>query len=96
MIDLFGNDTNPVTKTRESKYMIHKKKNRYRKATNREKCKTCRFLIIREFAKRYYKCLKMGISGSQASDIRVNNVCDLYKKPGTEAMTIITSKLQEL
>jgi len=76
--------------------MIQKKKNRYRKSSRQQNCKTFRFLIIREFTKRYYKFLKMEKSGSEASDTRVNNVFDLGQKPGTEAMTIITSKLQEL
>ena len=96
MIDLFGNDTQPATRMREGKYDMHKRRNKYRKATGPEKCKTCRYLVIREFAKRYYKCIKMGLSRCESIDIRVNNVCNLYQKPGTEAMSILTAKLQEL
>lgn len=39
MIDLFGNDTQPATRMREGKYDMHKRRNKYRKATVQKNAK---------------------------------------------------------
>jgi len=63
----------------KSQYQIFKKKNRYRLANDNLKCKNC--LNCEGWSyhdKTYYKCKLMGFSSSEATDIRLKNVCDKH------------------
>lgn len=66
--------------SKKSKYMMFKLKNNYRKSDNKEKrCATCNYSCYVQYSKKYYKCKKMGITRSEATDIRINNICDLWE-----------------
>lgn len=82
MTDLFGGKTNP-----ESRREYLKRRRRelfnadgsYRNnpmlrfgRTPGMKCKDCRYLYFKEFAKRYYKCMLRKNTGGQKSDHRVS------------------------
>lgn len=81
-IDLFGNDTPLPGRVKGlSKYKKFKKSKRYRKAQESHvRCKYCTSLQrwIHPTDKHYYKCSQMGGSWSEASDIRLSYVCDLF------------------
>ena len=64
-----------------SNYQKIKKANRYRKSINSvERCKNCTLLIrVESYNKNYYKCELIGISGSEATDVKLKNVCDRFK-----------------
>ena len=82
MIDLFGNDIPDVEPSGTSQYIRFKQNNAYRESVNNaECCKTCAWLIKSEYHdKNYYKCELMGVSSSEATDIRLKNVCNKWKK----------------
>lgn len=45
-----------------------------------KRCKTCKFLCVREFARRYYKCRFRPCTGGPATDHRVNwDACKKYE-----------------
>lgn len=81
--NLFGGETEisaiPNTAL-QSKYQKFKTRNHYRKADGNKKCGNCKSHIRGEYHNNiYHKCKRLGISNSHATDIRVNNVCDLYE-----------------
>jgi hypothetical protein len=91
MTDLFGHNSIPETR---KQYLRRKRKEErtsdgaYRNnpmleihgETPGKKCRDCKFLCVREFAKRYYKCEHRGCSASPATDHRVNwPACGLYE-----------------
>jgi hypothetical protein len=52
----------------------------YRKSESKEKCcATCKFINVLYYARKYYKCLKIG-GVSPASDVRKSYVCNLWKE----------------
>lgn len=80
-MDLFGEIHDDDIKPAIGKYKLFKARNKYRDATETESCKNC----IHHFAgdyhmKTYHKCNKMGASHSEASDIRLKKVCNLWEK----------------
>ena len=70
------NVENNITEKPKSKYQQWKLQYNYRKATDCNKCKNCQNLCVKD--SKYYKCIMLGISGSSATDIRINNTCDLF------------------
>ena len=84
MKDLFNNEYQESDLLPAPKTLIYKKlgKYNYGKSTDKtRRCKTCGNLIGAGYHnKQYYKCRIVGCSRSQATDIRVNNICDLYEK----------------
>lgn len=88
MADLFGGDIpvpEPPSKKGDTIMSRWTALSHYRKADkgSPKRCKNCQFLIIKQYGNRYFKCGKMGraaCSNSPASDIRVNHVCDFFKK----------------
>lgn len=74
--DLFGGETVIVE---NSPYKHFKQANNYRLSTGNERCKNCFYSFGKHYAKRYYKCKLMGNSASPASDIRLRDVCNLWK-----------------
>ncbi len=84
MRDLFGQEYRETDLLPTSKTLIQKKlgKYNYRKAENEvERCKYCkRSFRSGHHGKGYWKCEVVGCSRSDATDIRANNVCDLFEK----------------
>jgi len=84
-IDLFGNEYDE-TKVPEKKkifgyYQQWKIDSQYRLSENKEEsCFTCEHSFYWRYSKKYYKCKKMGTSNSEASDIRLKNVCKFWIK----------------
>jgi len=75
----------------ESKYQAFKRENNYRRGDIEiglsiyHRCKYCTHSIIMHYhGKVYCKCRLMGISNSEATDIRRRNVCDIFKYHGVE------------
>jgi len=82
-LDLFGSETEVKKCSNISQYQKFKAINYYRKSAGVQKCGTCRFHISGSYHdKIYHKCEKLGLSKSEATDIRVGHVCKLYKKGG--------------
>jgi len=65
----------------ESKYQKFKRLNNYRDSKSKnESCKNCKSCFgFRNNDKIYYKCEKIGLSCSGATDINLKKVCDLFK-----------------
>lgn len=89
MKDLFGNEITPVYtrpngkkgKTNQGAIEAHKKLVSFYGETKEEQCKSCTFLMKREFGKVYYKCTKYKTGASQNSDWRVSWIaCGLFQK----------------
>lgn len=59
-------------------------KNRFRRFAGYDRtrtCKNCKFHEIQQFSRPYHKCLKMGITSSSATDIRVSDpACKFYEE----------------
>jgi hypothetical protein len=62
-----------------SVYQRFKLINRYRKSDSPQ-CKTCKYHLVFEYHDKYYhKCELLGISNSEATDIRVSYVCNKWE-----------------
>lgn len=82
-LNLFGEmQDDPKHGGRPGKFQSFKVLNRYRQSDdNVARCKNCVNLIgIGGHSKNYYKCKLMGTSMSEASDIRLNHVCEQFKR----------------
>ena len=81
VINLFGEDQEPYKKV-TGVYKVWRKKNRYEKSVSFEKqCRICEHRITFEYHnKNYHKCRLQGVSQSEASDIRLSNICDCFKR----------------
>ncbi len=83
MKDLFGKTSIPETR---KQYLKRRRREDYTKTgtlrknpmlilygtTDGERCKTCIFLVVRKFAKNYYKCRYRGCSSNPRLDHKVN------------------------
>ena len=77
--NLFGVDQEYPTQEKLGKIQKLKKEMGYRLSSGGHKCKNC--VSIRRFDyhdKTYYKCERIGFSNSEATDIRLKNVCDYW------------------
>lgn len=83
MINLFGEEQAPDKKV-IGVYKVWRARNGYKKSLSFEKqCRICKHMRGFEYHKKnYYKCVLQGISQSEASDIRLGNVCDLFERGG--------------
>lgn len=82
-LNLFGElQDEPKPKHRPGKFQSFKVLNKYRPCENKAaRCKNCKNSVyLNHHDKHYYKCELMGISMSEASDIRANHVCELFQK----------------
>ena len=82
-LNLFGEmQDDPPSYVHKGKYQIFRVTNHYRLAESKsERCKNCVNLIgVSGNTKNYYKCKLMGTSMSEASDIRLNHVCEQFKR----------------
>lgn len=93
-LDLFGDDT-PITPVQRIRYETRNVDGSWKVNpmglvhgyTEGQKCKTCKHLCYKEYAKRYYKCsLRGGVdTASPQSDHRVNwPACAKYEPDGEE------------
>ena len=80
MLNLFGEEQEPDKKT-TGHYATWRNRNGYKKSVSLEKqCRICQHLRSFEYHnKNYHKCGLQGISHSESSDIRLSNVCDLFR-----------------
>ena len=81
-LNLFGDmqEMEPPNEPK-SKYQRFKSMNHYQVSDNVESCKSCAHCLKMEYHnKNYYKCELMGVSHSEASDIRLKMVCDKWSK----------------
>ena len=87
MKDLFGNDYNENEFIKcNSQYQKFKYVNNYRVSEREvDKCLVCKHSChIQGNVKKYYKCRLLGVSSSEATDIRLRNVCDLFDSIGQQ------------
>jgi len=77
--DIFGGDTRIMTRAL-SAYQDFKQRNRYRlHEVEGQLCGSCEhFTRVFGNTKMYSKCELLGISNSEATDIRKRDVCDLW------------------
>ena len=80
MLNLFGEDQEPDKKV-TGHFKTWRQRNGYKKSVSFEKqCRICRHLRTFEYHnKKYHKCSLQGVSQSEASDIRLSDVCDLFE-----------------
>ena len=83
IINLFGDVVESDLKSIQhlSKYQKTKRNNRYRKSDGTYKCNNCYHHYLYEYHdKIYHKCELIGVSNSEATDIRSGHVCDKWKE----------------
>ena len=70
-----------IPKGHKSKYQLWKQRNNYvKKNVTAISCKTCdHHRIFNYHNKIYHKCELLGISNSEATDIRVGHVCNKWE-----------------
>ena len=82
VINLFGEIVDLQDNKRsgsESSYQRFKRMNHYRKSDSPQ-CKTCIHHVVFKYHDKYYhKCELLGISNSEATDIRVGYVCNKWE-----------------
>lgn len=78
--DLFGGDTPVIEKTR-SHIQDWRASHRYRLAAGEENCSNCKYQL--KYPK-WRKCLLMGASNSQKTDVSRLKVCDAHKLVGKQ------------
>lgn len=85
-LDLFGDMTETEPNRSDSSYQRFKIQNHYRDAEDKKvSCKTCNHSRRMNYHnKNYYKCLLIGISHSEATDIKLKMVCNKFTKTKTE------------
>jgi hypothetical protein len=79
-VDLFGNtiaDPEYMAR-RRGIYQQWRVDSRYRKADDDHCCRSCTYHRVRQYTHTYHKCAVMGASGSSASDVQLNHVCDFW------------------
>ena len=86
-LDLFGGeiDVNKIDgEPRKVGRRKIKDEFRFMYGFNKEhRCKECEYFVRATYNRTYFKCEKMGISSSVATDIRANDyACKLFKKIG--------------
>jgi hypothetical protein len=83
MKDLFGADVSDAMRPRaRGKYQTWRACHHYRDSlVIWESCRTCSAIAKNMMHGRtYYKCIEMGTSNSEATDIRLRCVCDLWRR----------------
>lgn len=82
MKNLFGQEDDfKVVKPAQGEYQIFKRRNNYRKSTDTQMCGNCFYSVYCDYHnKNYWKCKLMGVSHSEASDIRKSYICNKHKE----------------
>lgn len=85
-MDIFGNSIplNEMPKTKDLKHGGRiTKKSLFRSMNGFKKgfyCKNCAYFKEVQYSRKYFKCEKLGITSSDATDIRKNDIaCNLYR-----------------
>ena len=80
-INLFGELQEITEKKAMSPYQIIKCRNKYGPSKNSvERCKNCSHCIgMRGNTKTFYKCKLIGVSNSEATDIRLKDTCNKFE-----------------
>ncbi len=89
-LDLFGGEIDVDKLNKEAKKQKFNRlsiKGTFRRVhgyDNKNNCQDCVYCICRNSGNRnYYKCEKIGLSSSEATDIRLKDyACDLFKRKG--------------
>ena len=87
-ITLFDVDNQPIKVTFRSNYQKWKYENKYCKADQYSdiRCGNCKYMFgVRLLKRIVYKCELLGISHSQATDIRLSNTCRNFEPEIKEA-----------
>jgi hypothetical protein len=81
MLDMFGNEITEKPPEVHGYYKKWESDHHYRPATEHlRSCARCKYCKVIEYHdKRYRKCSLLGISASEASDIRASGLCDLFE-----------------
>jgi len=85
VLNLFGEeqeypDVDKFGREHLGKIQKLKKKMGYRLSVGERKCKNCKsHRVSRYHDKTYHKCERIGYSHSEATDIRLKNVCDHWE-----------------
>ncbi len=84
--DLFGNEYREPIKPTHGKYKKYRARFNYRESEFKDKrCKTCNHVEGYEGnTKTYYKCKLQGASNSEASDIKLKNICNNWERDNSE------------
>lgn len=80
--DLFGGETEMTKEPMAKETILEKwaKATNYRRAKKGEnQCGDCKHIKGFRQSRTWYKCLRLGITGSAATDIRVGHVCDKWE-----------------
>ena len=86
MINLFGQEQKYPEVGKDNRIHLGriqkiKKRMGYRFSVGERKCKNCKSHQVSEYHdKTYHKCERIGYSHSEATDIRLKNVCDYWEK----------------
>ena len=80
-VNLFGETVDVISKPRgyQSSYQRFRSLNQYRKSDSNQQCKNCKYHHACGYHNKiYHKCELLGISNSEATDIRVSFVCNKW------------------
>ena len=83
IVNLFGETVDlPKNHQHESKYQKFKRLNNYGESSYKlYQCKNCKNLQGYNYHnKNYYKCELIGYSMSEATDVKLKNVCDQWER----------------
>lgn len=87
-IDIFGNEIDVDIIFENEKKLLHggriTKKSAFRYINGFKKgnyCKNCIHFVETQYNRKYFKCEKLGLTSSSATDIRKNDIaCNLYQE----------------
>lgn len=85
-LDIFGKEIDVAElQEKEKKCIKSSIKSRFRQFHGYDKANRCKNCIhhkcIHDYGKRFHKCTKIGITNSEATDIRLKDfACNLFKK----------------
>lgn len=81
--DLFGNKVNIEDKSKRihGKYKTWMKKNEYGTSLDKKNCGNCSYKRkIEYYGREHYKCILMGVSHSDDSDVSIKYVCKNHNR----------------
>lgn len=83
-LDIMGNEVDYFELNKPKEKVTESIKTRFRRTNGYlqgKTCKSCKYLkIIRQHYNTYYKCEKMGVTSSKATDIRLKDcACKLFE-----------------
>lgn len=82
LVDLFGQpDLGPTPPWKTARTLIGRTLAplNYRRAEGPRCCGNCQMHVVKKYARRYHKCLVLGDTCSNATDVRLRNTCDAWR-----------------